>query len=98
MDFAVAQVKRGDTVNAISPGWIEHGVLNTLPHQAHDLLWNRNASRSRRTGSTGTPAVRGKVVSSLCSEAAAWITGQVMYADGGATLMNPEVPSEIQLA
>jgi NAD(P)-dependent dehydrogenase (short-subunit alcohol dehydrogenase family) len=29
--------------------------------------------------------------------AARWITGQVIYADGGASLMNPEVPPEIQL-
>jgi hypothetical protein len=26
-----------------------------------------------------------------------WITGQVIYADGGASLMNPEVPPEIQI-
>src|SRR5207245_1554781 len=31
------------------------------------------------------------------SAKAAWITGQVIYADGGASLMNPEVPPEIQL-
>jgi enoyl-[acyl-carrier-protein] reductase (NADH) len=37
------------------------------------------------------------VVSLFCSEKAQWITGQVIYADGGASLMNPEVPSEIQL-
>ena len=27
---------------------------------------------------------------------AAWITGQVIYADGGASLLNAEVPPEIQ--
>jgi enoyl-[acyl-carrier-protein] reductase (NADH) len=36
-------------------------------------------------------------VSLFCSDAAKWITGQVIYADGGAALMNPEVPPEIQL-
>jgi hypothetical protein len=30
------------------------------------------------------------------SEEANWITGQVIYADGGASLMTPEVPPEIQ--
>jgi hypothetical protein len=30
-------------------------------------------------------------------EKAHWITGQVIYAGGGASLMNPEVPSEIQI-
>jgi hypothetical protein len=28
---------------------------------------------------------------------ARWITGQVIYADGGASLMNPEIPPEIQI-
>ena len=32
--FAVALAKRGITVNAISPGWTEDSVLNTLPTQA----------------------------------------------------------------
>ena len=32
-----------------------------------------------------------------CSERAGWITGQVIYADGGASLMNSEVPPEIQI-
>ena len=39
----------------------------------------------------------GHVVALFCSEEAKWITGQVIYADGGASLMNPEVPAEIQL-
>ena len=36
-------------------------------------------------------------VSPLCSEDASWITGQIINADGGASLMNAEVPTEIQL-
>jgi len=39
----------------------------------------------------------GNVAALLCTERASWITGQVIYADGGASLMNPEVPPEIQL-
>src|SRR5207245_1120891 len=49
-------------------------------------------------GRLGTPEDVGKVVTLFCSEQASWITGQVIYADGGASLMNPEVPPEIQLA
>ncbi|MEZ4619840.1 MAG: hypothetical protein R2867_30660 [Caldilineaceae bacterium] len=30
-------------------------------------------------------------------EDASWITGRVIYADGGAPLMNPEVAPELQL-
>ncbi len=44
-----------------------------------------------------TPEDAANVVSLFCSDRAGWITGQVIYADGGASLMNPEVPPEIQL-
>ena len=38
--FAVTLAKRGITVNAISPGWTEDSVLNSLPQQAQDLIRN----------------------------------------------------------
>ncbi len=95
--FAVALAKRGITVNAISPGWTEDSVLNTLPTQAQDLIRNWHARGWTPMGRLGTPQDVGNVVALFCSEDAGWITGQVIYADGGASLMNPEVPSEIQL-
>ena len=95
--FAVALAKRGITVNAISPGWTEDSVLNTLPTQAQDLIRNWHARGWTPMGRLGTPQDVGNVVALFCSEEAGWITGQVIYADGGASLMNPEVPSEIQL-
>ena len=95
--FAVALARRAITVNAVSPGWIEDSVLNTLPATAQDLIreWHRRGWTPMRR--LGTPADIGNVVGLLCEEEAAWITGQVIYADGGASLMNPEVPPEIQL-
>jgi enoyl-[acyl-carrier protein] reductase III len=33
----------------------------------------------------------------LCSEDAAWITGQVIYVDGGASLADTLLPLELQL-
>jgi NAD(P)-dependent dehydrogenase (short-subunit alcohol dehydrogenase family) len=95
--FAVALAKRGITVNAISPGWTEDSVLNTLPPQAQDLLRNWHKRGWTPMGRLGTPEDVGNVVALFCSEQAGWITGQVIYADGGASLMNPEVPPEIQL-
>jgi enoyl-[acyl-carrier protein] reductase III len=95
--FAVALAKRGITVNAISPGWTEDSVLNSLPTQAQDLIRNWHACGWTPMGRLGTPQDVGKVVALFCSEEAGWITGQVIYADGGASLMNPEVPPEIQL-
>jgi NAD(P)-dependent dehydrogenase (short-subunit alcohol dehydrogenase family) len=96
--FAVTLAKHGITVNAISPGWTEDSVLNTLPQQAQDLIRNWHMRGWTPMGRLGTPADVGKVVALFCSEQAGWITGQVIYADGGASLMNPEVPPEIQLA
>ena len=48
-------------------------------------------------GRLGTPADIGNGVTLLCSEEAGFITGQVIMVDGGASLMNAEVPTEIQL-
>ena len=95
--LAVALARKGITVNAISPGWTEDSVLNTLPPQAQDLIRNWHKKGWTPMGRLGTPADVGNVASLLCSEEAGWITGQVIYADGGASLMNPEVPPEIQL-
>lgn len=95
--FAVALAKQGITVNAISPGWTEDSVLNTLPEQAQDLIRNWHQRGWTPMGRLGTPEDVGNVVALFCAEEAGWITGQVIYADGGASLMNPEVPPEIQL-
>jgi NAD(P)-dependent dehydrogenase (short-subunit alcohol dehydrogenase family) len=45
----------------------------------------------------GTPEDIGNAVALFCAPDAGWITGQTIYVDGGASLMNPEVPPEIQL-
>jgi NAD(P)-dependent dehydrogenase (short-subunit alcohol dehydrogenase family) len=95
--FAVGLAPRGITVNAVSPGWIEDSVLNSLPPEAQDLIrtWHERGWTPMRR--LGTPEDVGNVVALLCSEDAAWITGQVIFADGGASLMNAGIPSEIQL-
>jgi len=96
--FAVALAKRGITVNAISPGWTEDSVLNTLPTQAQDPIRQWHSRGWTPMGRLGTPEDIGNIVALFSSEQAGWITGQVIHADGGASLMNPEVPPEIQLS
>jgi NAD(P)-dependent dehydrogenase (short-subunit alcohol dehydrogenase family) len=96
--FAVSLARRGITVNGISPGWTEDSVLNTLPDAAQQLIRNWHIGGWTPMRRLGTPADVGDVVVLLCSDRARWITGQVIYADGGASLMNPEVPPEIQIA
>jgi NAD(P)-dependent dehydrogenase (short-subunit alcohol dehydrogenase family) len=93
--FAVALAPRGITVNAISPGLTEDSVLNSLPEEAVQLArsWHR---RWTPMGRLGTPADIGNVVALICSDEAAWITGQVIAADGGASLMDTVLPLEIQ--
>ena len=95
--FGVALARRGITVNAISPGWTEDSVLNSLPTEVQTLIRNWHTRGWTPMGRLGTPADIGDVVSLFCSPQAGWITGQVIYADGGASLMNPEVPTEIQI-
>ena len=95
--FAVALAGRGITVNAISPGWTEDSVLNSLPEEAQQLIRNWHAGGWTPARRLGTPADVGNVVSLFSSKKADWITGQVIYADGGASLMSPEVPPEIQI-
>jgi len=94
---AVALAKRGITVNAVSPSWTEDTVLNTLPEQAQELIRGWHQRGWTPMGRLATPADVGNVVSLLCSEQASFVTGQVILVDGGASLMNAEVPPEIQL-
>jgi enoyl-[acyl-carrier protein] reductase III len=95
--FAVALAPRGITVNAVSPGWTEDSVLNSLPDAVQTAIrdWHtRGWTPMRRLG---TPADIGNVVALLCQEEAGWITGQLIAADGGSSLMNSEMPPELQL-
>jgi NAD(P)-dependent dehydrogenase (short-subunit alcohol dehydrogenase family) len=96
--FAVALAKRNITVNAISPGWIEDSVLNTLPEAAQQKIREWNEGGWIPMGRLGTPADIGNAVTLLCSEEASWITGQTLAVDGGASLMEPLMPLEMQQA
>jgi NAD(P)-dependent dehydrogenase (short-subunit alcohol dehydrogenase family) len=95
--FAVALAEQGVTVNAISPNWIEDSVLNALPEPVYRAIrdWNVNGWTPMRR--LGTPADVGNSVALVCAEEASWITGQTIYVDGGASLMNSDLPLEIQL-
>src|SRR3989449_467965 len=96
--FAVALAKRGITVNAISPGWIEDSVLNTLPDVAQDMIrnWHQGDKGWTPMGRLGPPADVGNAGSLLGSADADWITGQVIAVDGGLSLMDAGLPLDIQ--
>ena len=95
--FAVALAPRGITVNAISPGWTEDSVLNSLPTQVQEMIRNWHQRGWTPMQRLGTPEDIGDVVAMFCSEQSAWITGQIICADGGSSLMNPEMPTEMQM-
>ena len=67
--------RRGITVNAINPGPNDTGWMR--PRMQKQI-----ASRSPM-GRIGRPENAAKVVAFLCSEAAGWITGQIIQCDGG---------------
>ena len=94
--FAVALAPRGITVNAISPGWVEDTVLNTLPEPVVQMSRDWHQSGWTPMGRIGTTADIGNAVSLLCSEEAGWITGQTIAVDGGASLMDSCLPLGIQ--
>ena len=96
--FAVALAGRGITVNAISPGWVEDSVLNTLPEAAQNTIRDWSEAGWTPMGRLGTPADVGNAVSLLCAPEAGFITGQTIAVDGGASLMGALMPLEIQQA
>lgn len=64
-------------VNAVAPGSTEAGLLQ-IDEPTRAYLVGRTP-----LGRIGLPADIGKVVAFLASDAAAWITGQIIGADGG---------------
>jgi NAD(P)-dependent dehydrogenase (short-subunit alcohol dehydrogenase family) len=94
--FAVALAPRGITVNAISPGWTDDSVLNTLPAAVQQMIGDYHRSGWTPMRRLGTPADIANAVALFCSKEAAWITGQVIAADGGMGLMDSALPLAIQ--
>ncbi len=83
---AVALARNGIRVNAVAPGTI------LTPASQANFLNNdsvRNTVMSRiPMGRVGLPEDVAKVVSFLASEDAGYITGQVIYVDGGRSALN----------
>lgn len=94
--FAVALASRGITVNAISPGWTDDSVLNSLPEAFQTGLREWQERGSTPMGRLGTPADIANAVALMCSPDASWITGQLIHADGGAALVDAHLPLEFQ--
>ena len=94
--FAVALAPRGITVNAISPGWVDDSVLNTLPDPVVQMIREHHENGWTPMRRLGTPVDIGNAVALFCSKEAGWITGQLVAADGGMGLMDAALPLAIQ--
>jgi NAD(P)-dependent dehydrogenase (short-subunit alcohol dehydrogenase family) len=94
--FAVALGRRGITVNVISPGATEDSVVGRLPTEIFQAIKSWHESGWTPMGRVGTPADVGNAVVLLCMDEASFITGQTLHVDGGASVMDPVFPLEIQ--
>ncbi len=94
--FAVALGRRGITVNVISPGATEDSVVGRLPTEVFQAIKTWHESGWTPLGRVGAPADIGNAVLLLCMDEASFITGQTLHVDGGASIMDPVFPLDIQ--
>lgn len=72
---------RNVTVNAIAPGFIETDMTRAMSEKAREAALSRIASKR-----LGRPEDVASAVAFLASDAAGYITGQVIGVDGGISL------------
>ena len=73
--------KKGVTVNAINPGFVDTEMTRGVPEKT----WNAMIDKIWM-GKVGDPSDVGKVVAFLASDDAAYVTGQVIDVSGGMVL------------
>lgn len=101
--LAVMLAPQGITVNSVSPGLtfgdgdpLDGTVLDGLPPEVQQSIKAWHESGWTPMGRVGSPADIGNAVMLLCREEASFITGQMIHVDGGASIMDSDLPLEIQ--
>ncbi|MEO1994313.1 MAG: 3-oxoacyl-[acyl-carrier-protein] reductase [Planctomycetaceae bacterium] len=79
--IATELARRGITVNAVAPGFVETDMTEAVRNAAGDQIKKQIPARR-----LGQPDDIAHAVSFLVSDAASYITGQVLKVDGGLTL------------
>jgi 3-oxoacyl-[acyl-carrier protein] reductase len=69
---------RGVRVNAVAPGYIETELTGVLAEELRELIRTNTP-----LGRLGTPEDVARAVRFLCSDEAAFVTGEVLLVDGG---------------
>lgn len=69
---------RNVTVNAVAPGYIGTDMTNVLPDKVKETMKSQIPAKR-----IGTPEDVANVVAFLCSDEAAYVTGEVIRVDGG---------------
>jgi 3-oxoacyl-[acyl-carrier protein] reductase len=69
---------RSITVNCVAPGFIDTDMTRKLPEEQRDLLMKQIP-----LGRLGAPTEIAALVSFLCSDIAAYITGETVHINGG---------------
>jgi 3-oxoacyl-[acyl-carrier protein] reductase len=69
---------RGVTVNAVAPGFIDTEMTGGLPEKVRQAFMDQIP-----LGRIGTPEDVAEAVYWLCTDAAGYVTGQVIQVNGG---------------
>jgi 3-oxoacyl-[acyl-carrier protein] reductase len=83
--LAIEVGRKGITVNAVLPGWIQTGSSS----ESETI-----AGRNTPIGRSGTPEEVAEVVAFLASPAASYVTGTTVVVDGGNSVQEYKGPSE----
>src|SRR4030088_354790 len=84
--LALELARKGITVNAVAPGWIE-----TASSSEHEIIAGKNTP----IGRPGRPDEVAAAITFLASESASYITGQLIIIDGGNALQEYKGPPEL---
>ena len=95
--FAVALGRFGVTVNTVSPGMSDGGLMLQTPEEFQNAIREWAESGWTPMGRQGTLADVADVCALLCSEEARFFTGHALAVDGGSSLMNSDFPLALQL-
>jgi NAD(P)-dependent dehydrogenase (short-subunit alcohol dehydrogenase family) len=83
--LAVELAPRGVTVNVVAPGPTDTEAFDAMADDAAAL--KERLSRATPMGRMSEPGDAARLVTFLCSPGAGWVTGQLVFSDGGYSLL-----------